>query len=45
MDHELNLALNEITVLMAISSIGILTLIGLFVYVAIDAFFGKRAAN
>lgn len=33
---------NEITVLMAINAIGILAIIGMFLYVVADAFFGKR---
>jgi hypothetical protein len=33
----MTIELNEITVLMAISTVGILAIIGLFVYLAIDA--------
>ncbi|MEY4990058.1 MAG: hypothetical protein RIS08_284 [Actinomycetota bacterium] len=33
---------NEITVLMAVISVGIITIIGMFLYVVADAFFGKR---
>jgi len=40
-NHELVLELNEITVLMAISSIGIMALIGMFVFMSVDAILGK----
>jgi hypothetical protein len=33
----MTLELNEITVLMAINTVGILAIIGLFIYLAIDA--------
>ncbi len=33
---------NEITVLMAVIAVGIITIIGMFLYVVADAFFGKR---
>jgi hypothetical protein len=35
------LELNEITVLMAINTVGIVTVIGLSLYVAVSAFFSK----
>jgi len=33
---------NEITVLMAVVAVGIITIIGVFLYVVADAFLGKR---
>ena len=36
------LPVNEITVLMGVISVGIVTIIGMFLYVVADAFFGKR---
>lgn len=36
------LPVNEITVLMGVISVGIITIIGMFLYVVADAFFGKR---
>lgn len=41
MDHNLELPFNEITVLMALSSIGIIAVLGLSIYVALNAFLGK----
>jgi hypothetical protein len=43
MDHSLILPINEITILMGISALGIMTLIGLFLYLTVDAFFGKTS--
>jgi hypothetical protein len=37
MDHELVLTLNEITVLMAISSVGIMALMGMMVHLSIKS--------
>lgn len=37
----MNLPINEVTVLMAVISVGIISLIGMFLYVVADAFFGK----
>ncbi len=41
-EHELVLELNEVTVLMAINSVGIIALIGMFLYLAVDGIFGKN---
>jgi hypothetical protein len=38
-DHELVLTLNEITVLMAISSVGIIALMGMMVHLSITSIF------
>jgi hypothetical protein len=38
MDHNLVLAFNEITVLMAISALGIMALMGMLVHLAIRSF-------
>jgi hypothetical protein len=42
-DHSkiVDLGLNEITILMALASVGIVTVISLFLYVAVRAFLGK----
>jgi hypothetical protein len=37
MDHELVLTLNEITVLMAISSVGIMALMGMMIHLSITS--------
>ena len=37
MDHNIVIQLNEITVLMAISAIGIIGLIGAFIYLSVSA--------
>jgi hypothetical protein len=37
MDHELVLKLNEITVLMAVSSVGIMALMGMMVHLSITS--------
>lgn len=34
---------NEITVLMGFASVGIVTIIGMFVYVVVDELFGRRS--
>ena len=39
MDHELVLTLNEITVLMAISSVGIMALMGMMVHLSLTSIF------
>ncbi len=36
------LPVNEITILMGFVSVGIITIIGMFLFVVADAFFGKR---
>jgi ABC-type dipeptide/oligopeptide/nickel transport system permease subunit len=36
------LPVNEITLLMGVIAVGIITIIGIFLYVVADAFFGKR---
>lgn len=41
MNHNLALELNEITVLMGISSVGIITVMGLSIFIAFAAFFGR----
>lgn len=42
MEQDFVLPLNEITVLLALGALGIVTVIGLFLYLAADAFFGKN---
>jgi hypothetical protein len=39
MDHNLVLELNEITVLMAVASVGIMALMGMLVHLAVTSFF------
>ena len=39
MDHDLVLTLNEITVLMAISSVGIVALMGMMVHLSLTTIF------
>ena len=39
MDHELVLTLNEITALMAISSVGIIALMGMMIHLSITSIF------
>lgn len=41
MEETFVLPLNEVTVLLALGAIGIVTVISLFLYLAADAFFGK----
>lgn len=41
--HEFVLELNEITVLMALSSAGIISLLGMFVHLSVSAIFGKES--
>lgn len=41
MEHNLVLELNEITVLMGISSVGIIAVMSLSIFIAFDAFFGS----
>ena len=43
MSTPLILELNEITVLIAINAVGIIAIMGLFVFVAASAFFGKNS--
>jgi hypothetical protein len=38
----MSLPINEITVLMAINSVGILAIMGLFIHLAIVGIFGKK---
>jgi hypothetical protein len=42
-DHSkiVDLEINEITILMALASVGIVTVISLFLYVSLRAFLGK----
>jgi hypothetical protein len=42
MEHNFELPLNEITVLLGLGAVGIVTVISLFLYLAADAFFGKN---
>jgi len=44
-NHELVLELNEITAVMAISSVGIIFLLGMFVHLSFSAIFGKEPNN
>ena len=39
MDHSLAIPLNEITVLLAINSVGIIVLMSMMVYISVKAFF------
>jgi len=39
LDHELVLTLNEITVLMAISSVGIMALMGMMIHLSVTSIF------
>ncbi|MEN9954623.1 MAG: hypothetical protein RLZZ41_287 [Actinomycetota bacterium] len=45
MDHELVLKLNEITVLMAISSVGIIALMGMMVHLSVTTIFSGESKN
>ncbi len=42
MEHNFELPINEVTILMALGSVGIVTVISLFLYLAANAFFGKN---
>lgn len=42
MDHNFVLPINEVTILMGLGSIGIVTVISLFLYLTANAFFGKN---
>lgn len=41
--HTLVLELNEITVLMALSSAGIIALLGMFLHLSVASIFGKES--
>ncbi len=43
MDHELVLTLNEITVLMAISAVGIIALMGMLVHLSLTTIFSGES--
>jgi hypothetical protein len=45
MDHELVLTLNEITALMAISSVGIMALMGMMVHLSVTTIFSGESKN
>jgi hypothetical protein len=45
MDHELVLKLNEITALMAISSFGIIALMGMMVHLSATTIFSGESKN
>ena len=45
MDHELVLTLNEITVLMAISSVGIIALMGMMVHLSVTTILSGESKN
>ena len=45
MDHDLVLTLNEITVLMAISSVGIMALMGMMVHLSVTTIFSGESKN
>ena len=40
-NHELVLVLNEVTVLMSFSAVGIISLLGMFAHLSISSIFGK----
>ena len=42
MEHNFELPINEVTILMGLGAVGIMTVIGLFLYLAANAFFGKN---
>ena len=42
MEKTLELPINAITVLMALGAVGIVTVIGLFIFISANAFFGKN---
>lgn len=42
MENDLELPLNEVTILLGLGAIGIVTVISLFLYLAASAFFGKK---
>jgi hypothetical protein len=39
--HELVLVLNEVTVLMSLSAVGIISLLGMFAHLSFSTIFGK----
>ena len=45
MDHELVLTLNEITALMAISSVGIVALMGMIIHLSLTTIFSGESKN
>lgn len=42
MEHNFELPINEVTILMGLGAIGIVTVISLFLYLAANSFFGKN---
>ncbi len=42
MEHNFELPINEVTILMGLGAAGIMTVIGLFLYLAASSFFGKN---
>jgi hypothetical protein len=45
LDHDLVLTLNEITALMAISSVGIMALMGMMVHLSLTTIFSGESKN
>jgi predicted RecA/RadA family phage recombinase len=45
LDHDLVLKLNEITALMAISSVGIMALMGMMVHLSLTTIFSGESKN
>ena len=45
MEHDLVLTLNEITALMAISSVGIIALMGMMVHLSLTTIFSGESKN
>jgi hypothetical protein len=45
MDHELVLTFNEISALMAISSVGIMALMGMMVHLSVTTIFSGESKN
>lgn len=41
MEHNFELPINEVTILMGLGAIGIVTVISLFLYLVVNAVFGK----
>ena len=39
--HDLVLVLNEVTVLMSLSAVGIIALLGMFAHLSVSSIFGK----
>jgi hypothetical protein len=42
LEHNFELPINEVTILMGLGALGIVTVISLFVYLAASSFFGKN---